>query len=62
VVVPTAGLLLASDYIQQVSAPSQYAAEVIQAVTRDGLEATRVAAQHLPLTPWLDILTANRRP
>jgi len=61
-VVPSAGFLWASDYVQQVSAPSQYAAEVIQAVTRDGLEATRVAAQHLPLTPWSSVLNANRRP
>ncbi len=60
--VPSAGFLWAGDYIQQLATPSQYATEVIATVTRDGLEAARVAAQHLPLTPWPDVVAANRRP
>ncbi|HEY0481072.1 MAG TPA: hypothetical protein VGD37_26335 [Kofleriaceae bacterium] len=44
--------LWASDYIQTVSEPTAYAAEVVQAVRRDGLTPERAAAEHLPLTPW----------
>ncbi|MGE0442263.1 MAG: hypothetical protein AB7S39_17405 [Gemmatimonadales bacterium] len=51
--------LWAGDYIQQVSAPSQYAAEVIDATRRFGIEPERTAAQHLPLTPWQTVRSAN---
>jgi len=47
--------LWASDYIQDVSEPTQYASEVWAAVHRDALLPERVAAEHLPLTPWTKI-------
>jgi hypothetical protein len=50
--VPAAGYLWAGDYIQTTADPSLYATEVWQAVRRAGFRPERVAAQHLPLTPW----------
>src|SRR4051812_49428436 len=44
--------LWASDYIQTLEQPSQYADEVVAAVNRMRLQPSRVAAEHLPLTPW----------
>jgi hypothetical protein len=44
--------LWASDYVQTVAEPSRYGLEVHQAVMRAGVEPTRLAAEHLPLTPW----------
>lgn len=47
--------LWASDFIQTVEGPSEYASEVWQAVRRDGLHPERTAAEHLLLTPWSKI-------
>jgi hypothetical protein len=44
--------LWASDYIQSLKQPTQYADEVMAAVARMGIEPMRVAAEHLPLTAW----------
>jgi hypothetical protein len=60
--VPGAGFLWAGDYIQSASAPTVYAREVMTAVERERLAPGRVAAQHLPLTPWATVLEANRLP
>lgn len=57
--VPGARFLWAGDYLQTVSAPSQYAAEVLAAAARHGLEPAVAAAQHLPLTPWDAVQAAN---
>lgn len=47
--------LWASDFIQTVDEPSEYASEVWKAVHRDGLRPERTAAEHLDLTPWSQI-------
>jgi len=49
---PSDRFLWASDFIQTVAEPSQYASEVWKAVQRDGLRPERTAAEHLNLTPW----------
>lgn len=51
--------LWASDYIQTVSEPTMYAAEVMAAVKREGLQPERVAAEHLPLNDWGKIIAAQ---
>ncbi|MEP7383174.1 MAG: hypothetical protein ABI910_15900, partial [Gemmatimonadota bacterium] len=56
---PAQGFLWAGDYIQEVNRPSQYAIEVRAAMRRDGIAPQRVAAQHLPLTPWTTVEQAN---
>ena len=62
VAIPSAGFVWAGDYIQNVSSPSQYAQEMIAAIARDGIAPDRVAAQHLSLSPWSTVLSANPRP
>src|SRR5215472_2270934 len=52
---PSDRFLWASDFIQTVAEPSQYASEVWKAVQRDGLRPERTAAEHLNLTPWSKI-------
>jgi hypothetical protein len=47
--------LWASDYIQTVRQPSTYLSEVWGAVHRTGITPLRVAAEHLPVTPWSTI-------
>jgi len=47
--------LWASDYIQDIKAPTLYAAEVIAATRRFGIEPEQAAAEHIPLTPWKTI-------
>ncbi|HKW61368.1 MAG TPA: hypothetical protein VJN89_02380 [Candidatus Acidoferrum sp.] len=47
--------LWASDFIQSVDEPTEYASEVWKAVHRDGLHPERTAAEHLNLTPWSKI-------
>jgi hypothetical protein len=47
--------LWASDYIQTAQQPTPYTTEVWRAVRRSGLTPERVAAEHLPLTPWTTI-------
>jgi hypothetical protein len=44
--------LYAGDFIQDTKNPSQYASEVARAVRRAGIAPERVAAMHIPLTPW----------
>lgn len=56
---PAQRFLWASDYLQDVSQPSQYAIEVLAAMRRDGFAPERVAAQHLPVTPWSTVERAN---
>jgi hypothetical protein len=56
---PGSGFLWAGDYVQDPDGPSTYAREVIAAAKRAGFAPTRVAAQHLALTPWEKITAAN---
>ena len=49
---PDQRFLWASDYIQSVTAPAAYTDEVCAAVKRSAISPERVAAQHIPLTPW----------
>ncbi len=44
--------LWASDYVQTLTGPSQYALEVAAAARRAGIAPARLAAQHLRLTDW----------
>jgi hypothetical protein len=53
--IPSDRFLWASDFIQAVDEPSQYASEVWKAVQRDALRPERTAAEHLNLTPWSKI-------
>ena len=59
--IPSDRFLWASDFIQAVDEPSQYASEVWKAVQRDGLRPERTAAQHLNLTPWSKIEELQNR-
>jgi hypothetical protein len=59
---PIPRFLWASDYIQTVDSPSQYAREVMDAAERSGIDPERVAAEHLPLTAWSDVVKAQRVP
>ena len=49
---PRERFLWASDYIQTVEEPTQYADEVWAAAKREHLAPEQVAAEHLPLTAW----------
>lgn len=53
------GFLWAGDWIQMTDQPSMYAAEVVQAVAREGLEPTRTGAEHIPVTDWSTIVELN---
>ena len=53
--IPLDRFLWASDFIQAVDEPTQYASEVWKAVQRDGLRPERTAAEHVNLTPWSKI-------
>lgn len=44
--------LWASDFVQTLRAPTQYLDEVAAAVWRMGYTPERLAAEHLPLSPW----------
>jgi hypothetical protein len=57
--VPGEDFLWAGDYIQMLDQPTLYAGEVVQAAEREGLRPGRVAAQHLPLTPWAEVVEVN---
>ncbi len=59
VFVPDQKFLWASDFIQTVDEPSQYAQEVIAATKRAGIEPEKVAAEHLPITVWSKVLAAQ---
>lgn len=49
---PSHRFLWASDYVQTVTEPSQYALEVYRATRRAGVAPALLAAEHLPRTPW----------
>ena len=53
-------LLWASDYIQTLRGPSQYANEVISAARAAGFAPDRVAAEHLVLSEWQKVLDAQK--
>ena len=50
--VPAERYLWASDFVQTLEEPSQYASEVWQAARRVGITPERFAAEHLALSPW----------
>ena len=56
---PNDKFLWASDFIQTLDSPSQYAKEVIEAAQRASIQPERVAAEHLPISNWADILKAQ---
>lgn len=47
-----ARFLWASDYIQDLRAPTQYVDDIVAAVRRTGVAPSRVAAEHAPLSDW----------
>ena len=47
--------LWASDFVQNLSAPTQYVDEVVAAARRVGVSPMKVAAQHVPLSDWTRI-------
>jgi hypothetical protein len=49
---PGEGYLWASDFVQRMDEPSQYAREVWEAACRVGITPERFAAEHLQLTEW----------
>jgi len=61
VYLPDAGLLWASDYIQNTRRPSLYTLEVWRAVRRHGIMPARTVAQHVDVTPWSAVDALVRR-
>lgn len=59
--IPADRYLWASDFVQTVSEPSQYASEVRDAVLRVGIVPTRFAAEHMELTEWAALMRSNPR-
>jgi len=57
---PSEKYLWASDFIQTVARPSQYATEVWNATKRVGIAPDRFAAEHVALTPWSKVADVNR--
>ena len=53
--------LWASDYIQDLNAPTQYLDEVVAAAARAGVNPDLVSAEHIPLTRWDRLLPLVRR-
>jgi hypothetical protein len=49
---PGDGFLYASDYVQPAASQALYASDVRAAAKRVGIAPRRVAAMHLPLSPW----------
>lgn len=49
---PGDGVLWASDFVQTLKEPTEYAREVWDAAQRHGLQPVTVAAEHLPPSPW----------
>jgi len=54
--VPSDHFLWSSDYIQNITEPTQYAKEVLTAVRREGWQPQQAAAEHVPLFAWEKIL------
>jgi hypothetical protein len=52
---PGPRFLWASDYIQDLSQPTQYLSEVAAAAARTRLSPLRFAAEHVPLTEWTTV-------
>jgi len=52
---PSSRFLWASDYIQDLSQPTQYLTEVAAAASRARLSPLRFAAEHVPLTEWTTV-------
>jgi hypothetical protein len=53
--------LWASDFLQNVSAPTQYFDDVFAAVARAGVSPINVAAEHAPLTAWARVAPLAER-
>jgi hypothetical protein len=58
--IPADHFLWASEFVQDISQPTMYAKEVIAAVVRAGFQPEKVAAEHLPLNSWQNVLTAQQ--
>ena len=58
--IPSERYLWASDFVQTVARPSQYATEVWNAAQRTGISPERFAAEHMPITPWSKVADVNR--
>src|SRR5262249_25720178 len=52
--------LWASDFIQTLDEPTLYASAVIAAVQRAGIQPERIAAEHVPLSEWKDVVAAQK--
>ncbi len=57
---PADHFLWASDFVQTLSEPTMYAREVINAVERAHFQPQKVAAEHLPLNTWQNVLAAQQ--
>lgn len=60
VYLPNEKFLWASDYIQTLEEPSFYAAEVLRAARRAGIEPERFAAEHVSLSDWKQVRSAQQ--
>jgi len=56
---PDEKFLWASDFIQTLDEPSAYAHEVLLAAKRSGIVPERVAAEHLALSDWKSVQSAQ---
>jgi hypothetical protein len=56
---PGEKFLWASDFIQTLDEPSAYANEVLLAAKRNGIVPERVAAEHLPISDWKSVQSAQ---
>jgi hypothetical protein len=54
---PNDRFLWAGDYVQTTKRPSQYAIEVEAAARRVGIAPERLAAMHIPLSTWSELVT-----
>lgn len=57
---PNEKFLWASDYIQTLDEPSFYAAEVLRAAERAGIDPQRFAAEHVPLSDWQQVRSVQQ--
>ena len=57
---PSEKFLWASDYIQKLDEPSFYAAEVLRAAERAGIEPQRFAAEHISVSDWQQVRSAQQ--
>lgn len=58
--IPADHFLWASDFVQDISQPTMYAKEVIAAVGRARFQPEKVAAEHLPLNKWQNVVVAQQ--